>query len=152
MIEYNSSTKYFVPSLLKIDNPLTMSKTSAFTQSNSVRVVLEIFSSVFSFCKIKGCYYWKVYTSGIWLPDFSKLAINWKMTMISQLAYMTSSSIFFGLFFGLLSSLVTGQSFMSISSLGLQLWQFYFIRDWPEMWKSEIPPSKHCPISEDWGN
>ena len=49
MIEYNSSTKYFVLSLLKIDNPLPLSKTTAFTQSNSVRAVLEIFSSVFSF-------------------------------------------------------------------------------------------------------
>ena len=29
-------------------------KNSIFTQGNSVRVVLEIFSSVFSFCKIKG--------------------------------------------------------------------------------------------------
>ena len=29
---------------------------STFTQSNSVRVVLEIFSSVFSFCKIKSYY------------------------------------------------------------------------------------------------
>ena len=29
---------------------------STFTQSNSVRAVLEFFSSVFSFCKIKGYY------------------------------------------------------------------------------------------------
>ena len=29
---------------------------STFTQSNSVRAVLEIFSSVFNFCKMKGCY------------------------------------------------------------------------------------------------
>ena len=26
---------------------------------------------------------------------------------------------------------------MSISLLVLELWQFYFVRDWPEIWKSE---------------
>ena len=39
----------------------------------------------------------------------------------------------------LLSNLVTGPSFMSISSLVMDLEQFYFIRDWPEIWKLEIP-------------
>ena len=50
----------------------------------------------------------------------------------------------------LLSSLVTDPSFMSISSLVLELWQFSFIRNWPEIRKSEIPPSESCPISGDW--
>ena len=50
----------------------------------------------------------------------------------------------------LLSSLVTGPSFMSISSLVLELWQFSFIRDWPKIRKSEIPPSVFCPVSGDW--
>ena len=49
-----------------------------------------------------------------------------------------------------LSGLVTGSSFMSISSLVLELWQFPFIRDWPEIQKSEIPPSEFCQISGDW--
>ena len=34
-------------------------KNSTFTQSNSVRAVLETFRSIFSFCKIKGYYLWK---------------------------------------------------------------------------------------------
>ena len=52
-----------------------------------------------------------------------------------------------------LSSLVTGPRFMSISSLVLELWQFSFIRDWPEIRKSpKTSPSKFCPISGDWGN
>ena len=42
--------------------------------------------------------------------------------------------------FVFLSSFVTGPSFMSISLLVLELWQFSFIRDWPEIWKSEIHP------------
>ena len=36
---------------------------------------------------------------------------------------------------------------MSISSLAVELWQFCFIRDWPEIWKSKIQPSG----SGDWG-
>ena len=64
---------------------------------------------------------------------------------------MTSSSNFFDVFLFLLSSLVTGPSFMSMSSLVLDLWQFSFIKDWPEIRKSEIPTSEFCPISEDWG-
>ena len=27
----------------------------------------------------------------------------------------------------------------------------FFYKDWPEIWKSEIPPSEFCPISGDWG-
>ena len=47
----------------------------------------------------------------------------------------------------LLSRLVTGPSFMSISPLVLELWQFSFISDWPEIRKSERTPSVLCPIS-----
>ena len=73
-----------------------------------------------------------------------------KMTMTSQFPNMMSLSKFFDVVLFLLSSLVTGSSFMSISSLVLELWQFSFIRDWPEIKKSEIPPSEFCPISGDW--
>ena len=54
---------------------------------------------------------------------------------------MTSSSNFFDVALFLLSSLITGPSFMSISSMVLELWQFSFIRDWPEFRKLEISPS-----------
>ena len=69
-------------------------------------------------------------------PNWSKIG---KMTMTSQLYYMTSSSNFFDFFLCLLLSLVTVPSFMSISSLVLELWQFYFIRDWPEIRKWNTP-------------
>ena len=77
-------------------------------------------------------------------PEFSfRIAPNWpkigKMTMTSQFADITSSSNFFGINLFFLSSLVIGPSFMSISSLVLELWQFTFIKDWPETRKSEIP-------------
>ena len=57
---------------------------------------------------------------------------------------------FFDVILFLLSILVTDPNFMSISTLALELWQFSFIRDWPEIWKSEISPSEFCPISGDW--
>ena len=73
------------------------------------------------------------------------------MTMTSQFADMTSSSnVFDGVLF-ILSGLVIGPSLMSISSLVLELWQFSFIRYWPEIWKSEIPPSEFWPKYRDWG-
>ena len=83
-----------------------------------------------------------------------RTAPNWpkirKMPMSPQFSDMTSTSNFFDVVLFLLSSLVTGPSFMSISSLVLELWQFSFVRDWPEIRKSEIPPSEFCPISGDW--
>ena len=72
------------------------------------------------------------------------------MAMTSQFFEMTSSSNFFDVVLLVLSSLVTGQSFMSISLLVLELWPFPFIRDWPEIRKSEICPSEFCPISRNW--
>ena len=58
---------------------------------------------------------------------------------------------FFEIAVFLLPRLVAGPSLMSISLLVLELWQFFFIRDWPEIWKSEILPSELCPIFDDWG-
>ena len=71
--------------------------------------------------------------------------------MMTQLAGIRLSSNVFDIVLFLLSSLGTDPSFMSISSLVLELLQFTFIRDWPEIRKSEIPPSEFCPISGDWG-
>ena len=59
--------------------------------------------------------------------------------MISRFSDMTSSSNFFDAVLFLLSCLVTGPSVMSISSLVLQLWQFFFIRDWPEIRSHKYP-------------
>ena len=65
------------------------------------------------------------------------IAPNWpysgKITMTSQYAEMASLSKFFDVVLFLLSSSVTGQSFMSIS------------------FALEIRPSEFCLISGDWG-
>ena len=39
---------------------------------------------------------------------------------------------------------------MSVPSVVLELWQFSFARDLPEIRKSEISPSEFCPISGNW--
>ena len=70
--------------------------------------------------------------------------------MTSKFSDMTSTPNFSDLVLFFLSSLVTGPSFTSISSLVLELWKFSFIRDWPEIRKSEISASEFCPISGDW--
>ena len=77
------------------------------------------------------------------------------MTMTSQFSEITPLSNFSEVVLFLLSTLVTGPSSMSISSLFLESWQLSFIRDWPEnlekIWKSEIPLSQFCLIFRDWG-
>ena len=71
--------------------------------------------------------------------------------MTSQFSDMTSlASSFDKCFLFLLSSLVTGPSFRSLSSMFLELWQFSFIRDWPEIRKLEIPPPEICQIFGNW--
>ena len=64
---------------------------------------------------------------------------------------MTSASNFFDVVLFLLSTLVTGSSFMSLSLVVLDLWGFSFISDWPEIRKSEILPSEFWPIFTDLG-
>ena len=72
------------------------------------------------------------------------------MTMTSKFSDMTSLLISFGIVLFHLSGLVAGLSFISISSPVLGLWQFSFTKEWPEIRKPEIFPSKFCPISRDW--
>ena len=64
--------------------------------------------------------------------------------MTSKFPGRTSSSIFllfffFVFFLFLLLSLVTGPSFISISLLVLKLWQFYFMRNWPNLEIGDTP-------------
>ena len=70
--------------------------------------------------------------------------------MTSYLTGMKSSSNFLNVF--LLSNLVTSTSFMSISLLVLELWQFSFLKDWSEIWKSQVSWSEFCQILEGWDN
>ena len=84
-----------------------------------------------------------------------KIAPNWlyigRMTVTYNLLTWHNPQVFFVVAVFLLSGLVTGPSFMAISLLGMELWQFSFITDLPKIWKSEIPLSEFCPISGDCG-
>ena len=71
--------------------------------------------------------------------------------MTSQIISMTSSWNVFNVDVFLLSSLVTGLSFMPVSWLVLQLWQFLFYKGWPEIRKSEILPFGFLLTSGGWG-
>ena len=70
--------------------------------------------------------------SGIQPPDCSKLAKNSRNDNDVTIFWHDVNVNFFDVVLFLLSSLVTGPSFMSILLLVLELWQFSVIRDWPE--------------------
>ena len=67
------------------------------------------------------------------------------MTMTSQFVDMASSPNRFVVI------LFLYRYFMSISWLFLELWQFSFLMDWPEIRKSELPSSEFYPISGEEG-
>ena len=72
--------------------------------------------------------------------------------MTSQFSDITSTSKFLvGRCFVSRVKFSSSRSFFSISSLVLELWQFFFIRDWPEIRKSEIPQSEFFQIYKDCG-
>ena len=89
--------------------------------------------------------------SGIWSLGCFKVAKSLENDNDVTIFWHDIIINFFDLVLFLLSSLVTGLGFMSISSLVLELWQFSFIRDWAEIRKSEIPSSEFCSICGDWG-
>ena len=87
--------------------------------------------------------------AGLWIaPNWPKLR---EITMTLQFSDMVWTSTFFDVALFLLSRLVTGPSFMSISSLVQELWQLPFVRYWPEIPKSDILPSEFYQTSGDWG-
>ena len=91
------------------------------------------------------------YASRIWLPDCSRLAINWKHDNdVTVCGHDVIVKVFWGCFVSHVK-LVTGLNFMSISSVVLELWQFSFLRNWPEIQKLEILPSEIWSIFENWG-
>ena len=75
--------------------------------------------------------------------------------MTSHFANITSSSsspsFFFRCYFVFLVKFTYWLKFHVNIITGSGVMTFYFIRDWPEIRKLEIPPSEFCPISGDWG-
>ena len=68
------------------------------------------------------------------------------MTITSQFSDMTSLSNFRVSFF----KFTYWSEFHFNIIAGSRVTKF-FIKDWPEIWKLEIPLSQFCPISRDWG-
>ena len=89
------------------------------------------------------------YVSGIRTLQIDPKLEKWKWRQ--NFLIWRNHPIFFNVVLFLLSSWVTGPSFMPIPLLVLELWQFIFIRDWPEIQRSEIQLSRFCPISGDCG-
>ena len=124
---------------------------STFTQSNNVAAVLVLFS-VFIRKKvtITENITFADYISGIRPPDCSKLTKNpkndsnvtisrhevivkffWRcIVSLAKFSYWSKSH----------ANVITGSGIMII----------FFVRDWSEIRKSEIPRSEFCPISRDW--
>ena len=74
-----------------------------------------------------------------------------KMAMTSQFSHMTTSSNFFNVVLFLLSSLVSGPSFMPISSHGSGVMTVSFYKGLTRNPEIGNTPSEFCPISGDWG-
>ena len=89
--------------------------------------------------------------SGIRLLYCSKINKIWKNANDITVFQHDVIVKFFWRCFIFFSSLVTGPSFMSISPLVLELKKFSFIKDWPEIRKSKIPPSKFFSVPGNWG-
>ena len=89
--------------------------------------------------------------SGIRLPNCFKLSINQKYDNDVIISWHDVTTSFFDAVLFPLSSLVIDPSFTSKSSMILELRQSSFIRDWPEIRKSEILLSEFCRISGDRG-
>ena len=112
------------------------------------KLCLKFFSFVLSVCKRKGYCYWKC--KFYRFSDYSNSVINQENNNDITIYWHDVIVNFLDVVLLALSKLVTGPRFMLISSLVLELWQFSFIRVWPEIRKSKIPSSEFCPISGDW--
>ena len=121
---------------------------SRFTvQSGYCPVRLLSFGCLLGYCLSGMCPRGSVHRASVWLLQIGQKLEKWQW----RHNFPTwCDHWFFWPFLFLFWSLVTGPSFMPILSLVLELWQFSFIRDWPEIRKSEISPSAFCPISGDW--
>ena len=122
-----------------------------------MRAVLGIFQFCFQFLQDKRLLLTKTlnksftdYASGIRLSDCSKFTVNWKYGNGVTIFWHEVIVKFFWRCFVSLVRFSYLSKFMSISSVAVGLWQFPFVRDWPEIRKSVIPRLSFCPITEDW--
>ena len=90
-------------------------------------------------------------TSRIWLLVCSKLTINQKKDNdFSIFRHDVNIKLCWRCFVSLVKFSYWSKFHVHIVT-GSGITIIFFIRDWPEIWKSEIPQSEFCPISRDWG-
>ena len=132
--QYQGFLNFVDISIFLAKNQHSFAKNYTFTQSNCVRDFLVLFSL---FVRLKVTVNenvaFKDYASRIRLPDCFKSSINRKNNNEVLICRHDVVAKFFDVVLFPLSILITGPSFMSISSLVLELWQFSFIEDWPEI-------------------
>ena len=114
----------------------------------------KYFCSVFSFCKIKVTVDENLsfidYESEIELPDCSKFAKTWKNSNdVTIFRHDIIVKIFLSRFIFLVKFSYWSKFHDNIIT-GSGLMTFFFIRDWPEIWKSEIPSSEFSSILRGW--
>ena len=126
-------------------------KISTFTKSNSVRAVLRHFFLLFSvqFFINKTLLLWSYWQVWLLISYFSIIEFYRHCVRSPASGFLRIGHKLVVVLF-LLSILVTGTSFMSISSLVLELWQFPSTRNLLEFRKSEISLSEFCLISRGW--
>ena len=90
------------------------------------------------------------YVFRIQLPDCSKLDKSGKWQWCHNFPKWHHHQLFLSSFVSFVK-FSYWSNFKSISSLVLEWRQFSFIRDWPEIWKLEIPTTEFCPISGGCG-
>ena len=127
-------TIYFADVSIFCKNQRFCPKKYLYSKQQFQSCVREIFQLFFQFLQYKRLLLLKTqFLQTLCLESGLQIAPKWpkirKMTKASQFSDMTSTSIVFDVILFLLSTLVTGQSFMSISSPVLELCQFSFIRD-----------------------
>ena len=93
------------------------------------------------------------YASGIWFPDCSKLAINWKIAMTSQFSEMMSSfaDAVYWLCFVFLVNLSYWPNFHVNIITGSGVVTIFFYKGLTRNLENGNTPFEFCPISGDWG-
>ena len=71
------------------------------------------------------------------------------MTMTPQFVEWRHHKCFWRCFFGLVKFIYRSKFHANITT-GSEVMIIFFVRNWPEIWKSEQPPSEFCTISGDW--
>ena len=137
-------------------NQRFLTKIVPLLKAIALELCYKIFSSVFSFCKIKG--YWKFTFFRLCIRNqaFGLLQIGRKLEKWQWYHKFPTCRYrqFFWRHLVILVLLVlssTAPSLISITSLVLEVWQFLFVRNWPKIRKSEIPPSEFCSKYGDCG-